>query len=56
VDKGLLRAGDGGVAWTPRHEELRAALLSSKALEPLERSGSDVEALDFVRHVVIEVE
>ena len=56
VDKGLLRAGDGGVAWTPRHEELRAALLSSKALEPLERSGSDTEALDFVRHVVIEVE
>ena len=44
------------MAWTPRHEELRAALLSSKALEPLERSGSDTEALDFVRHVVIEVE
>ena len=47
---------EAGVAWTPRHQELKEALLSSKALKPLERSGSDVEALDFVRHVVIEVE
>ena len=42
------------MAWTPRHQELKEALICSKVLEPLKRSDST--AFDFVRHVVVEVE